>query len=177
MACFLWVFLRECAGSYWRKTGWPALLLPGIFCLASLIPDLDVLPGLIAGDLRRFHNQQTHSLLFACAVSAGGAYCISRNRERGSFRLWWGLLGVCVLFHLGMDAFCEGRGLRLLWPLSSERFQAPVEVFSGLKWSEGFFATAHLWTLLEEGLFGIWLLGTGLGLRRWLDHRYASFHL
>jgi hypothetical protein len=50
-----------------------------------------------------------------------------------------------------------------LWPLTGGRFQAPVFLFYGLHWSQGWLSVRHLWTLATELAFAAASL---LALRR-----------
>jgi hypothetical protein len=58
-----------------------------------------------------------------------------------------------------MDAATVSRGVMALWPLTETRFLAPVTIFYGLHWSDGWISIRHLWTLLTELLFAGLLFG------------------
>ena len=49
-----------------------------------------------------------------------------------------------------MDYFTVGRGVLAFWPFTAERFSAPVPLFYGLRWSEGWVSPRHVWTVLTE---------------------------
>lgn len=115
----------------------------------SLLPDIDVIPGFATGDLGRFHNQATNSLLFALTASLGvGLLC--RVTGWAKFRTGFLLTLGLVLLHIAMDAATMGRGVKLLWPFSHERFSAPVRLFYGLHWSEGWVSAKHITTVVTE---------------------------
>lgn len=139
----------------------PLLLVGAI--LFSLLPDFDVIPGLLLGDMRGFHNQATHSLIvgLAAAFLAGG---LARLAGWGSFWSWFGATLLAYESHVVMDFFTfETRGVMLLWPLSAERFEAPVKLFYGVRWSDGWLSLRHLFTLATElGFAALVLLGTYL---------------
>ena len=46
----------------------------------SLVPDLDSVPGILLGDLGRFHNGFTHSLVFGLPVALGVGKIIARHQ-------------------------------------------------------------------------------------------------
>ena len=130
----------------------------------SFLPDFDVVPGLWAGDIGRYHYQQTHSLIAALAVTLGAGLLASRWR-RGAGRSWAALAGVCYGLHLLMDVLTQGRrGVMLFWPLSTDRFQSPVTVFHGLQYSQHWTHPTHWVTLTNELTFTLLVL-LGLWLR------------
>jgi hypothetical protein len=73
--------------------------------------------------------------------------------QRSGFVTLFGFTLLCYELCLTMDFFAAGLGIMFLWPFSSERYLAPLSLFSGLHWSEGWFSVQHLWTLLTELLF------------------------
>jgi membrane-bound metal-dependent hydrolase YbcI (DUF457 family) len=142
------------------------LLLAAVFF--SLMPDIDILPGLLMGDIGRFHNQWTHSLIVGSGVALlAGLIALWR---KDSFRFWFLLAWVSYSFHVIMDAFTwGGRGVMLLWPLTDQRFEGgPVSLFMGVRWSEGVWSPEHLLTLVTELAF------VGLVyLAAWVYERFA----
>ncbi len=126
-------------------------LFPVVLAL-SFAADVDALPILWGGDLGRWHNQFTHSLLFAVGVGLAGAAALWRCGVRGWRRaliLSWTAVGI----HLLMDWTSAGRGIMLFWPFSGLRYRAPFLLFEGFHWSEGWFAARHLVTLANELAF------------------------
>ncbi len=93
--------------------GWKGVL----FCVVMAnLPDFDVIPGIFAGDINRFHHDHSHTLLFAFAVSL--VVYASAGKNRGK----WALMSlVLVLSHFLVDLITIDTsppvGLRLLWPL------------------------------------------------------------
>ena len=167
----LWCALRRrltCLSARWR--GGEFLLL-GLFLFFSMMPDLDSVVGLLAGDFGRYHNQATHSLLFGAAVTLLLAALAARLVPAVPFRVWTLVMTLPYLAHVAMDAFTHGRGVKLLWPLTDRRFQAPVELFGGVRWSRGWWDARHLVTLGEEIAFATLLfVVTGLVMRRHARH-------
>jgi inner membrane protein len=133
----------------------------------SVLPDIDFLPGLLIGDIGRFHNQGTHSLLAALAVALLAG--LAARWRKASFRSWFGLAFISYSIHLLMDALTfGGRGVKLFWPFSQERYDMPVSLFLGARWSEDLWNVEHLPTLFSELAFaGLIFLGV------WLYDRYT----
>jgi len=127
-------------------------------------PDIDAVIGILAGDLGRFHNQGTHSLLaLALATAAGGSVFYAFFRENPRLCFWIAFL--CYGLHLLMDFFCYGRGLKLLWPWLDIRIKPHLYIFMGVHWSDGLRTPWHLLTALNEVVF-VFLLVWILRLRR-----------
>ncbi len=125
------------------------LPLLAVTVFLSLLPDMDAVVGLLMGDFGRFHNNLTHSFTFGLLVSMlFGA--VMWMRRVSKFMPWFVLSLICYGSHVIMDFFTIGRGVMLLWPFSSERFEAPVKLFYGLHWSNGWISISHLWTAVTE---------------------------
>ena len=131
--------------------------LPGLLLVAtgfSLLPDVDSALGLLAGDLGRFHNNATHSLLVGTVVAFLFGAAMKCWRGDG-FRYWYSVALACYSLHVLMDAATVSRGVMALWPLAETRFLFPFALFYGLHWSEGWLSVRHFWTLLTESLFAL----------------------
>jgi membrane-bound metal-dependent hydrolase YbcI (DUF457 family) len=119
----------------------------------SLLPDIDFVPGLLIGDVGRFHNQWSHSFVSGLVVAlliAGVFYW----RQRAEFWFWFLISLVSYNLHVIMDYFTlGGRGVMLWWPFSTTRYESPLFLFWGVRWSEGLFASEHLITMATELLF------------------------
>ncbi|HXH09751.1 MAG TPA: metal-dependent hydrolase [Alphaproteobacteria bacterium] len=106
------------------------------FCaVAANAPDLDFLPGLFAGDVNRFHQSASHSLVAALIFGLAVALVALLSRHRV---VRGGIAGVGLYAsHLLLDLFGEDNrapfGIFLLWPFSSQYFTAPWSVFEGVK--------------------------------------------
>lgn len=118
----------------------------------SLLPDLDALPGLLVGNMSLYHNQFTHSPLFAIIVFliySGIRRMIPPSRSLiHTLKLSAGAYGL----HLIMDVFTHGRGLMLSWPFSDERYSPPFVLFYGFRHSEPLLSTSHIITFVTESL-------------------------
>lgn len=126
--------------------------LPFIVVMAALAPDLDFLAGVIHGQIRRFHNQGSHSIFTGIGFSflVGLAGRLS-GRE---FKVW--MLPALAAFesHIILDFFSGGlRGMMLLWPFSRKRYKFPLKLFYGVKWDRRLVSLAHLWTIFTEFAF------------------------
>jgi membrane-bound metal-dependent hydrolase YbcI (DUF457 family) len=124
----------------------------------SMLPDLDVIPAIIFRDMRAYHNNFSHSLLFAVPVSllvAGVFHQIYRSN-------FWLCFLICLIsydLHVIMDALTAERGVMIFWPLTQNRFSFPIKVFYGVQWGLGWFSLWHLWTIFTELLFVIAVMG------------------
>jgi membrane-bound metal-dependent hydrolase YbcI (DUF457 family) len=115
----------------------------------SLLPDIDSIAGLLTGDFGRFHNNLTHSLLLGLGIAFTIGVLMHWRRGSG-FWYWMTLAGLCYDLHVVMDWTTDGRGVMALWPITAQRFLAPVTLFYGLHWSDGLFSERHLITLATE---------------------------
>lgn len=131
-----------------RRAGW---LLFAAF--AACAPDLDFLPGLLEGDLNRFHQKQGHSL-GAAVIFGVLSYLFVRIWSR-RWSLWAGIFGFLFFAsHLLVDFFTADYrapyGQMLFWPLSEQYFISPVAIFEGIKHGKpGDTTTAFLADLLS----------------------------
>ena len=136
-----------------RQAGSPPHLLMAAAAL-SMLPDLDAVLGVLMGDLGRFHNGVMHTLAsgLVVALSAGSVVWLTR---RSGFVAWFVMALLCFELHVILDALTNGRGVMLLWPFSSARYESPVPLFYGFHWSEGWISARHLWTLVTELGFAV----------------------
>lgn len=141
----------------------------------SLLPDIDVIPGVLTGDLGRFHNQATNSIVFIIAVSCLIGL-IGRLTGWYHFRTGFMLTLLCTGLHVVMDWTTMGRGIKLFWPFSAERYSAPVNLFFGLHWSEGLVSVKHIHTVISElaAVAAVVALLTLIG--KWRRNNTAAAH-
>lgn len=111
---------------------WPLL---ACMVLANL-PDLDYLPGLLTGELNRFHHHITHTLGFVLLATLG-VWLLARWRGAVSVRQWVLLGFLLVGSHLAVDLLTadgsEPYGIMALWPLTDARMLSPVSLFPAFK--------------------------------------------
>lgn len=145
--------------SDWEPQVWRLPLILLVTLVFSILPDFDTVAGILAGDIGRYHNQGTHSLVVGLLVALLFAVLLARGRMH-AFKAWFPPLLLSYELHVLMDVVTLGeRGVMLLWPLSSARFDVPFTLFYGVRWSEGIFAWQHLVTLATEALFALLVLG------------------
>lgn len=126
----------------------------------ALVPDLDAIPGLLADDLGRFHNNFTHSFAAALVFSTLPGMILSWI-TRHSFITWYTALCLSYASHILLDfvTYSE-RGLLLLWPFVVRRYESGLTLFYGVRWSEGLISYHHLMTLASELIFtGLVMIG------------------
>ena len=141
-----------------RLTG--PLPLPRLLVITvglSLLPDIDSIPGVLTGEFGRFHNNLTHSPFVGLivALSFGGIVWL---KEHARFLRWVLLVLLCYELHVIMDFFTFGRGVMLLWPFSPARYAPPMYLFYGLHWSEGWVSVKHIWTVVTELAFVMFVI-------------------
>lgn len=149
--------------------GLPARLAwPGIAVAISLLPDLDVLAALVFGSMEKFHNNLTHSLLIWILATCFIAPAL-KVVTGISIRL--GFLFTLVLCHLHIliDYFTYGRGVMLFWPVTAERFHAPITLFMGVPWADRLTSPNYLQMLLEDCFFAAIVLSVAIVIRKFND--------
>jgi membrane-bound metal-dependent hydrolase YbcI (DUF457 family) len=124
----------------------------------SMLPDLDVIPAIIFRDMKAYHNNFSHSLLFGIPIAILIA-AILRQIYHSDFWLWLLICLVSYDLHVVMDALTAERGVMMFWPLSQHRFASPIKLFFGLQWGLRWFSIWHLWTILTESLFAFVVMG------------------
>lgn len=130
--------------------GYTPTLLQSIFL--SNLPDLDALLGILLKDMRRFHNNITHSIFTGLAVSV----LASVVRPSSTLHVF-----LHYILHLLTDLLSRNkRGLMLFAPISKRRYHLPITIFYGFRWGSGIFSANHLWTLATELLFSLLVLQT-----------------
>lgn len=128
-------------------------ILPPLLIAAvgfSQLPDIDSIAGIIFGDFGRFHNNLSHSFLVGFVVSTLFAFVIWLIKRK-EFWKWFTVSILGYSLHILMDYFTfGGRGIMLFWPLSQERFEAPLKLFFGVRWSESIYNPIHFITIFSE---------------------------
>ena len=138
---------------YIYKFSLPMIMVTGL----SLLPDLDVIPAIIFRDMRAYHNNLSHSLLFAVPISfvVGG---LLNRMYRSSYWQWVWICLISYDLHIIMDSLTAERGVMMFWPLTDARFVSPIKIFYGLQWGLGWFSIWHLWTIFTESVFVLVLM-------------------
>ena len=131
-------------------------LLLGFALFAANAADLDFIPHLLSAS--SFHRGVTHSIGFTLGFSFVVAALFYRF-ARPLVKQMFFLTAVIYSSHLLLDFFTAGgRGLQLLWPLSTRYFQAPFPLFPGVHHSEGLLYGGHVWFISYELLYTIFLI-------------------
>jgi membrane-bound metal-dependent hydrolase YbcI (DUF457 family) len=120
----------------------------------SMVPDLDVIPAIIFRDMEAYHNNFSHSLIFALPIALLIAGIFHRI-YRSSFWLWFVICLLSYDLHVIMDSLTAERGVMMFWPLTQVRFASPMKLFFGVQWGLGWFSIWHLWTVCTELLFAL----------------------
>ncbi len=102
---------------------------------AACAADLDLVPGLIVGDINRFHHGASHSLIAALTFGF-----LAMATARWLRAKPWQVFAFAVLgysSHLLLDYFCvDSRppyGMPFLWPFSDTHWLAPHAFFGDVK--------------------------------------------
>lgn len=118
--------------------------------LANL-PDIDFIPGLLTGDLNRFHHQHTHTLGFVLFATFLVDWAW---RRRADAPRTIGLLALALLgSHLVADLFIQDSkppyGIMALWPFSPEYYISPIAIFPRIE--KASLVDAWQWSNLQAG--------------------------
>jgi inner membrane protein len=160
----------------------PPALLPACALLA-VAPDLDFLPGWIAGQPALYHQGASHSFAAAACAAVLAAAVVARGGAGFARCLGW--LFAAYVSHLVIDWLgSDGRpplGMPLFWPLSDATYLSPVAVLPGIShsptggegraaWLASLLAWHNAWALAVE-------LGVGaalLAVAEWRRRRWGS---
>jgi inner membrane protein len=152
-------------------------LLLGSIVIANL-PDFDLVPRLLFGDVSSLHRQWTHSLVAALGF---GLVMSVLARWRKTDKIFYGVWGGAVyLSHIVLDMLLDDpsppHGVQLLWPFSTSYFMSPVTPFTSFSYSNPkvgiigmFFVPHNLATMTREFvLMAPWVaLAAYIGRRLW----------
>jgi len=110
-----------------------------LMCIGmAVLPDMDVLPGLISGMPAFFHGGMTHSFFFGAMISLLIAL-VFRTEHLSRWQIFAFCFGAYAS-HLLMDFVnTDGRapyGIPLLWPFLDDAMISPIPVFIGMHHSE-----------------------------------------
>jgi membrane-bound metal-dependent hydrolase YbcI (DUF457 family) len=149
-------------------------------------PDLDVLPGLLVGDMSRFHHGISHSLAAAVAF-AGGTLAVLRWRGWPVRPRLFLLVAVLYASHSALDGVTmdnsDPRGMPLLWPWVTTAFQSPWLLLPNVQHSSAPVVSTHNAVLMaQEAALFVPLVGLVRRLRdrAWTSHAvwlYAGWFL
>ena len=152
--------IREAASKPVQAREWKTLLL---YMVAAGAPDLDLLPGVLAGDPNRYHHGISHSVGLAVVFAIMAAVSVAIAR-RGNARRAFVIAGGLYLSHLGLDLInvdtTPPYGEPLFWPISDRYYIAPFGLLPDITRTSssvvGFFTSLislhNLWTMTAEAL-------------------------
>jgi len=140
-----------------------------LFVFLANAPDIDYLPGLLQGDLNRYHHLVTHSVTWS-VLFAGGTWLFWRGWDRAVSKREATFVFLAVFSHLVADALTQDGappyGIMVLWPLSVEYIQAPFWVFGMMakndlrmlfQWSNFFVMLREIVVAMPIVLLSVWL--------------------
>ena len=152
-------------------------------CLATIacIPDLDLIPGLVVGDLARFHHGASHS--FAAAAIFSVAVLLLLKWRKGKLVVNFFLISfVLYSSHIGLDFLTldpgEPSGMPLFWPWSLETHQSSWPLLPHVQHSRApIFSTHNFFLFIREILLFLPLVGLiqSLKIGHWPWPRTASW--
>jgi inner membrane protein len=123
---------------------------PGLWigCAAlAVAPDLDFVPGILVGQPALYHQDASHSLWVALAVSLLAALALCRGRHLLLRR--WAIFFSAYASHLVIDLFGpDGRppiGIPLFWPWSDAAYLFPVALLPGIQHAESTTTETAAW--------------------------------
>lgn len=104
---------------------------------SGIAADFDFLPGLLVGDINRWHHQGSHSLLAAmCWGLLTCAFVALLGYRQRRLVIATGLSTLAYASHLLLDCLTtdtrEPRGIPLFWPFSDAPWLAPVTPIPGV---------------------------------------------
>jgi membrane-bound metal-dependent hydrolase YbcI (DUF457 family) len=102
-----------------------------ILIVLANLPDIDFLPGFLAGNPNMYHHRETHSIGFAVLAGMGSGVLFWYWHRR--FWPYFALAFAAVSSHLVLDLlthdFSNPRGMMLFWPLATEFYDFPWKIF------------------------------------------------
>ncbi|MFC1726029.1 metal-dependent hydrolase [candidate division KSB1 bacterium] len=100
----------------------------------AVFPDLDFIPGLIMGDLLKFHRVYTHSIFGLVFFSAVSLAVMTLTNPENKTKI---LIVIILAYfsHLFLDLFGldtnpeNGIGIQILYPFTENAYIFPVQIF------------------------------------------------
>jgi inner membrane protein len=145
------------------------------------LPDLDLVPRLLFGDVSSLHRQWTHSLVAALGFGLLIGVLARWWKTDGIFYGIWG--GAIYLSHIVLDMLLNDpsppHGVQLLWPFSQSYFMSPFTPFRSFRYGHPelniitmFFLPHNLATMAREVL----LMTPWVGLSAYVSRRFSGKH-
>jgi membrane-bound metal-dependent hydrolase YbcI (DUF457 family) len=164
------------AGRPAKVRSWPEI---AAYLFDANAPDLDFVPGLIVGDLGRFHQGPSHSITFAILFAL--VMCPFFSRPLRAFVMGFSLYLSRVLLDYLVQDPSPPLGVQVFWPFSDKYYMAPFAFFSSFDRPDtlavatipAFFTLHNVLTISIEVLFLLPLLLFVCACRRKSDFRAA----
>jgi membrane-bound metal-dependent hydrolase YbcI (DUF457 family) len=129
--------------------------------LMAVIADLDFLPGIFYGQPALYHHGISHSLGFA--FGAGLIAAGISSPKGGKYLGDWTLFFLAYASHPVMDLFEPDRrppiGVPIFWPVQGNYYQAPVQVFWGIRHAPGASTSTGEWLSRIMDLYNVGAVG------------------
>lgn len=141
-----------------------------IILFASNLPDLDFIPGILAGEPNRYHHGISHSFGFVLILS-GIIFFIAISWDKTKSKIITGWFILLSSLHIILDFFAhdtiEPFGELLFWPVWNSYIISPIPIFFDIRRSKeihqfisSLFSLHNLKALTIEIIFFliIWIL-------------------
>jgi inner membrane protein len=143
----------------------PALAL---FAAAMAIaPDLDFVPGILAGAPATYHQGLSHSLALGIIAGLTGTVVLRAFADTTA-RVGFLLGFLCYASHLFIDLFGPDArppyGIPLFWPLSDHTFLSPVPLLLGVSHAGRTSASTSEWLIAILSLYNVAAIGLEIAL-------------
>lgn len=116
-----------------KKRGW---FVYGLVAFGASFPDLDFIPGLILGQVGRFHHGNFHSLGVAIGAALIAGIFIKLIQPSSSFIKTGSFVFCLGISHLFLDFFTEAPyGFPLFWPFTETKLLSPIPIFPRVAWT------------------------------------------
>lgn len=159
-----------------RKESRSRLIL-GITLFASIVPDLDFLPGILIGNMGAFHHGISHSLTFAVLFGAITFLFVMQVEKavalQAAMLATGSYVGHILLDFVGVN---EGtQGVPILWPLYDEKFGYTLGLFGHFRWGDirNGIGTVVRWDNVVPVLLEILLVGSVVLVLLWRDRHLS----
>ena len=158
----------------WRYRGWLLLAL-----VAGHAPDFDYLPGLIAGELNRWHHGYSHSLGW-CLLLTAMAGCFARALRPSAVKRVMLVVLCSSLVHLVADLLTTDvtppLGIMIAWPVWDAYISSKLDLFPPMQKNTlgDILQPANLRPLLHECLITLPILVGALWTWRQKSEHHAA---
>ena len=113
-----------------------------LIIFVSVLPDLDLLPGMISGVMFKYHHGITHSFFAALVISFLLSFIIYIFQKKNILSHTF-LFTIIYSLHIIFDLFgyddgrLNGIGMPIFFPFNSDRYISTVIIFNGDLFKDG----------------------------------------